>query len=190
MAKKKVETAETASKKDEAVKAKKKESEAKAENSEAETAGEATEEKEQTEAAASEEEVNDKYIRLLADFQNFKRRSAKEKAEVYAYACEGMAMQLLEVMDNFERALSQSEGNPDAFAEGMRLIFKQLQDALEKNGVKEIEALGEDFNPNFHNAVMAEDSDEYESGQVTAVLQKGYMLNGKVIRPSMVKVAN
>ena len=74
--------------------------------------------------------------------------------------------------------------------EGMSLIFKQLQGVLEKAGVKEIEALGQEFDPNFHNAVMMEDTDEYESGKVSCVLQKGYTLNNKVIRPSMVKVAN
>ena len=78
----------------------------------------------------------------------------------------------------------------DSFTEGMNMIFKQLQGVLEKAGVKEIEALGLDFDPNFHNAVMTEDSTEYESGKVTEVLQKGYTLNSKVIRPSMVKVAN
>ena len=72
----------------------------------------------------------------------------------------------------------------------MNLIFKQLQGVLEKAGVVEIEALGHEFDPNFHHAVMTEDSEEYESGKITAVLQKGYLLNNKVIRPSMVKVAN
>ena len=76
------------------------------------------------------------------------------------------------------------------FAEGMKLIFKQLTDVLEKAGLEEIKAHGEDFDPNFHNAVMTEDNPEFESGKVTEVLQKGYMLNKKVIRPSMVKVNN
>lgn len=148
---------------------------------------EAAEEKK--EATAEEEALNVKYMRLMADFQNFKRRTEKEKSDIYAFANEKIISELLNVIDNFERALLHgAEG--DSFAEGMNMIFKQLQGVLEKAGVKEIEALGLDFDPNFHNAVMTEDSTEYESGKVTEVLQKGYTLNSKVIRPSMVKVAN
>ncbi|MBQ4649732.1 MAG: nucleotide exchange factor GrpE [Firmicutes bacterium] len=136
-----------------------------------------------------EEALNAKYLRLMADFQNFKRRTEKEKNDIYAFANEKIVSELLNVIDNFERALAMAtEG--DGFAEGMKLIFKQLQGVLEKSGVAEIEALGQDFDPNFHNAVMMEDSSEHESGKVTEVLQKGYMLNNRVIRPSMVKVAN
>ena len=92
------------------------------------------------------------------------------------------------MIDNFERALAA--GDPeDSFCKGMEMILKQLMGVLEKAGASEIEALGADFDPNFHNAVMTEDSDEYESGKVTEVLQKGYVLNNRVIRPSMVKVA-
>ena len=95
----------------------------------------------------------------------------------------------MDVLDNFERAL-QHEAADESFAEGMRMIFKQLTDVLEKSGLEEIKAQGEEFDPNFHNAVMTEDNPDYESGKVTAVLQKGYLLNKKVIRPSMVKVNN
>ena len=155
-----------------------------------ETAEEEKEEaKEDAAAKAEEEALNVKYMRLMADFQNFKRRTEKEKSDIYAFANEKIVLELLNVIDNFERALEHSaEG--DSFAEGMNMIFKQLQGVLEKAGVSEINAQGEDFDPNFHNAVMTEDSEEYESGKVTAVLQKGYILNNKVIRPSMVKVAN
>ena len=114
----------------------------------------------------------------------------KEKGELFKYASEKLVVQLVEILDNFDRALNQSAGGGEAFAAGMELIFKQLTDVLEKNGVEEIKALGEDFDPNFHNAVMMEDTTEYESGKVSDVLQKGYTLNGKVVRPSMVKVAN
>ena len=158
-----------------------------------ETAEEQTQEQEvQAEEPAKdpeEEALNAKYLRLMADFQNFKRRTEKEKNDIYAFANEKIVSELLNVIDNFERALAAAtEG--DGFAEGMKLIFKQLQGVLEKSGVAEIEALGQDFDPNFHNAVMMEDSSEYESGKVTEVMQKGYMLNNKVVRPSMVKVAN
>ena len=136
-----------------------------------------------------EEALNAKYLRLMADFQNYRRRTEKEKNDIYAFANEKIVSELLNVIDNFERALAAAtEG--DSFAEGIKLIFKQLQGVLEKSGVAEIEALGQDFDPNFHNAVMMEDSAEYESGKVTEVMQKGYLLNNRVIRPSMVKVAN
>ena len=144
---------------------------------------------EKNEKDPEEEALNTKYLRLMADFQNYKRRTEKEKSDIYAFANEKIVSELLNVIDNFERALDAgNEG--DSFVEGMNLIFKQLQGVLEKAGVVEIEALGREFDPNFHHAVMTEDSEEYESGKITAVLQKGYLLNNKVIRPSMVKVAN
>ena len=135
-----------------------------------------------------EEALNVKYLRLMADFQNFKRRTEKEKGDIYAFANEKIISELLNVIDNFERALDAGNAE-DSFYKGMEMILKQLQGVLEKAGASEIAALGEEFDPNFHNAVMTEDSDEYESGKVTEVLQKGYVLNNKVIRPSMVKVA-
>jgi len=144
---------------------------------------------EKKEMSAEDEALNVKYLRLMADFQNFKRRTEKEKSDIYAFANEKIVGELLNVIDNFERALALGQEG-DSFVEGMSLIFKQLQGVLEKAGVKEIEALGQEFDPNFHNAVMMEDTDEFESGKVSCVLQKGYMLNNKVIRPSMVKVAN
>ena len=156
---------------------------------EAKDAGDAKNDGEKKESSAEEEALNVKYMRLMADFQNFKRRTEKEKSDIYAFANEKIVSELLNVIDNFERALLHGAAG-DSFAEGMNMIFKQLQGVLEKAGVKEIEALGLDFDPNFHNAVMTEDSTEYESGKVTEVLQKGYTLNSKVIRPSMVKVAN
>ena len=113
----------------------------------------------------------------------------KEKSDIYSYANEKLVTELLNVLDNFERAL-EHEGEDKSFHEGMQMIFKQLFDVLEKSGLKEIPALGEEFDPNFHNAVMNEDTEEYESGKVSGVMQKGYTLNGKVIRPSMVKVAS
>ncbi|MFV0517743.1 MAG: nucleotide exchange factor GrpE [Aminipila sp.] len=141
------------------------------------------------ETAQDDDELNTKYMRLMADFQNYKRRTEKEKSDIYAYANEKLVSELLDVIDNFERALQHGEGE-EGFVQGMNNIFKILKGVLEKSGLEEIEALGVEFDPNFHNAVMTEDSNEYESGFVTAVLQRGYKLNGKVIRPSMVKVAN
>ena len=144
--------------------------------------------------AQDQEEADRKYMRLMADFQNYKRRVEKEKKDLYSYANEKIMSELLEVMDNFERALEQNAnaaGNGGAgLMEGMEMIFKQLSGVLEKEGLKEIPALGEEFDPNVHNAVMTEETEEYESGKVSGVMQKGYTLNGKVIRPSMVKVVS
>lgn len=144
---------------------------------------------EQTEAAsgAEDEALEIKYMRLMADFQNFRRRTEKEKSDIYAFANEKIVKEMLDVIDNFERALA-TDSSDESFKEGMGLILKQLYGVLERAGVSEIEALGCEFDPNFHNAVMTEASDEYESGKVSRVLQKGYILNSRVIRPTMVVV--
>ncbi len=152
-------------------------------------AAENTEEKTEEEKA-EDEDLNTKYVRLMADFQNFKKRTEKQKSDIHAYANEKIVSKLLEVMDNFERALQIEDENIKSFKEGMELIFKQLKDVLKDAGVAEIEAENAMFDPNYHNAVMMEDTDKVESGMVSEVLQKGYTLNGKVVRPSMVKVAN
>ena len=136
----------------------------------------------------AEEQESERYMRLMAEFQNFKRRAAKEKSDIHAYANEKIIGELLPVLDNFERALEMENTDPEGFAKGMDLIFQQLKTALEHAGLSEIQALGEDFDPNVHNAVMTEQSEELEDGKVSKVLQKGYKLNDKVIRPSMVSV--
>ena len=136
-----------------------------------------------------EEAWSMKYVRLMADFQNYKKRTEKEKSDIYAYANEKLITELLTVLDNFERALAH-ECADESYVEGMNMIFKQFAGVLEKAGLEEIKALGEDFDPMFHNAVMMEDNDAYESGKVTNVMQKGYMLNKKVIRVAMVSVNN
>ena len=141
-------------------------------------------------ASREEEALSQKYMRLAADFQNFKRRTEKEKTDIYQYANEKIALDIIEVMDNFDRALAHIEDVQDkGFAEGMEKIYTQLSGVLDKNNIIEIKAEGEVFDPNFHNAVMTEENPEFESGIVIQAMQKGYTLNGKVIRPSMVKVA-
>lgn len=135
-----------------------------------------------------DEDLNTKYLRLMADFQNFKKRSAKERADIHAFANEKILVQLLEVMDNFERALDHDAD--EGFKDGMTMIFDQLKEVIKKSGVEEIETENAEFDPNYHNAVMMEDTDEVKSGMISEVLQKGYTLNGKVIRAAMVKVAN
>ena len=159
-------------------------------DAEAETCdAEAAEEAAEATEAESGDGMQAKYMRLMADFQNYKRRTESEKKDIYAYANEKLILPVLDVLDNFERALEQGTSDKK-FAEGMELILTQLNGALSKAGLAEIDALGADFDPNFHSAVLMEDTDEYESGKVSYVIQKGYTLNGKVIRPSMVKVAN
>lgn len=144
---------------------------------------------ENKEVTKEEEEINTRYLRLAADFQNFKRRVEKEKSDIYACANENIVRDLLDVIDNFDRALEHSSTGGESFADGMKMIFKQLKGVLDKNGVEEIVSLGEEFDPNIHHAVMTGASDQYESGKVMEVLQKGYLLNKRVIRPAMVKVA-
>jgi len=143
---------------------------------------------EKKEEASAEEQESERYMRLMAEFQNFKRRAAKEKSDIHAFANERIVGDLLPVMDNFERALDTETEDVEAYAKGMQLIFEQLKTALEKAGLKEIEAIGLDFDPNVHNAVMTDNTEEYENDKISKVLQKGYKLNDKVIRPSMVAV--
>ena len=138
-------------------------------------------------------ELNDKVMRQMAEFDNFRKRTEKEKSEMFASGEKTVVEAILPVIDNFERALdmaAQDEAKKDdPFIEGMDKVYKQLIDELEKLGVKPIEALGADFDPNLHNAVMQEETEEYESGKVCKELQKGYTLNDSVVRHSMVSVA-
>lgn len=142
-------------------------------------------------------QADDRYARLMAEFQNFKKRSAREKQDIHSYANEKIIKDLLDVLDNFERAISlMKNGNPDvksdendAMQEGISLIYSQLLEVLTKAGLEEIEALGQEFDPKFHHAVLNEPSDEFKSGEVSKVLQKGYKLNDRVIRPAMVVVS-
>ena len=156
-------------------------------NAEGQTGKDAKEDDADAEKQAEEQE-SERYMRLMAEFQNFKRRAAKEKTDIHAFANERIVSDLLPVLDNFERALETETEDIEAYAKGMQLIFEQLKTALEKAGLKEIEALGCDFDPNVHNAVMTDNTDEYENDKISKVLQKGYKLNDKVVRPSMVAV--
>lgn len=147
--------------------------------------------KDEKEIEEDKETFETKYLRMVADFQNYKKRSEKEKSDVYTYANEKFGTDLLEVLDNFERAIEQDKTDKanEPFLQGMEMILKQLKDVLKKNGIEEIEALGTEFDPNFHHAVAMESSDKYDKGCVTDVMQKGYKLKDRVIRPSMVRVA-
>ena len=141
------------------------------------------------EEESADDDMANKYVRLMAEFQNYKKRVSKEKDDLRSYANENLVLSLLEVLDNFERALKH-DADDEGFVAGMQMIFKQMLEKLNKAGLEEIKALGADFDPNFHNAVLTGDDPKYESGKVTDVMQKGYTLNGKVTRAAMVKVNN
>ena len=154
-----------------------------------ETAEDSSKEAEKTEEEKQAEE-SERYMRLMAEFQNYKRRVESQKTDMVAYANEQLVTELLTVLDNFERALT-TEGEGEAgYKEGIQMIFQQLSGVLTRAGLEEIQAEKAPFDPNYHNAVLMEDTDAVESNHVSEVLQKGYTLKGKVIRPSMVKVAN
>ena len=136
------------------------------------------------------EELEDRVKRQMAEFENFRKRTEKEKSAMYEVGAKSVIEKILPVVDNFERGLGTipEEEKGGAFAEGMNMIYKQLVGELEKLGVKPIEAVGQEFNPEFHNAVMQVESEEYESGVVAQELQKGYTYHDTVVRHSMVAV--
>ena len=136
------------------------------------------------------EELNDRITRQMAEFDNFRKRTDKEKNAMFETGAKSVIEKILPVVDNFERGLAsipeEEKGTP--FAEGMEMIYKQLIGELEKMDVRPIPAVGEEFDPNLHNAVMQVESDEYESGVIAQELQKGYTYRDSVVRHSMVGV--
>lgn len=145
------------------------------------------EDRKSLEAALQESE--DRMLRLQAEFMNYKRRVEKEKADLYTYGCENLAKDLLPVLDNFERALeSVQESDPQIF-KGIEMIHQQMIEALKKHEITEIEALGQPFDMHEHHAVMTEEAvEEEQKNHVALVMQKGYRMKSRVLRPSMVKV--
>jgi len=143
-------------------------------------------------AKAKADENYDQLLRLQADFDNYRKRTQKEKVELIKYASERIVADLLPVLDNFERAASAAKVNPDftAFSQGVDMILRQLQTALSKEGLKAMEAVGQPFDPNLHDAVLRVDSEEHPENTVVEEIQKGYYLKEKVLRPCMVKVSN
>ncbi|MBB6636205.1 nucleotide exchange factor GrpE [Cohnella thailandensis] len=137
------------------------------------------------------EEANGRFLRAQADFDNYRRRTLKEKEELAQYASIKLIGSLLPVVDNFGRALATGGESADvqSFAKGVDMIYRQLWQVLEGEGLKEMEAVGQPFDPEFHQAIMQVESDEYEEGTVVEVVQAGYILKDKVIRPAMVKVS-
>ena len=138
------------------------------------------------------EELTDRITRQMAEFDNFRKRSEKEKSQMYEIGAKDIIEKILPVVDNFERGLDtvpeEEKGSP--FAEGMEKIYKQLMTTLDSIGVKPIEAVGQEFNPDFHNAVMHVEDEELGENIIAEEFQKGYMYRESVVRHSMVKVAN
>jgi len=138
--------------------------------------------------AVQEEDFRDRYLRTLADFENFRKRSEREKEDFRRYALVGVIRDLLPVIDNFDRALEHAEEG-DEFHKGVALIYKQLFDVLQRHGLKTISESGVRFDPNIHEAVVREEDPSVPSHTVVAILQKGYFLHDRLLRPAMVKVA-
>ncbi|MBI4775247.1 MAG: nucleotide exchange factor GrpE [Deltaproteobacteria bacterium] len=165
--------------------------------SEVQRAGDMTQEREEaTEDALARKEKEakenyDRWLRCQAEFENYKKRQERDRVEFCRYANEGIIKQLLPTLDNLERAITHSRnGNAtDSLIEGVELTLNGLMDALQKQGLKRIEAVGEKFDPNFHEAVMTEENNKVEDMTVLSEVLKGYLLHDRVIRPSMVVVA-
>ncbi|OEF96237.1 nucleotide exchange factor GrpE [Desulfuribacillus alkaliarsenatis] len=131
----------------------------------------------------------EKFLRLQADFDNFRKRSQKERQSVIARANKELLLSILPIVDNLERAIASSANPDDAFTKGVNMVYNQLMDELNKQGVTTIEAVNQEFDPNYHQAVAKEAADGVDSNIVIQEFQKGYLLHEEVLRPSMVKVS-
>ena len=150
---------------------------------------EAADEAQQLEKLTADlKEKEERVLRLQADFENFRRRTAKEKEELSAVVTQGIIKDMLPLLDNFERAMAAEAKDGEAFQKGVEMIFTQFGEVLKKNGLEKIETEGQKFDPNFHQAVMRVQNEELEDDDIAQELQKGYMVKGRVIRPSMVQV--
>lgn len=156
---------------------------------EEEAAEEQTVDETETLRAELEAERN-KYLRLMADFDNYKRRAVKDRQEAEKFRAQSLLVDLLPVLDNFERALTTATGSEESSSllKGVEMVQKSLHEAVKREGLEEIKSVGEQFDPNVHQAVMQEKDDSAEAGSVLMELQKGYTLKGRVLRPAMVKV--
>lgn len=153
---------------------------------------EVVEDEKAPQAVALEEEKKnllDRLARLQAEFDNFRRRVAQEKLDLRARANENLFTELLPIIDNFERAIGTGEGDNENYSKGIEMIYRQILNLFEKEGIQPIEAEGEFFDPNLHHAVMKESQEGVEEDTIIQVLQKGYFYKDRVLRPAMVKVA-
>ena len=154
----------------------------------AETQEQAVDETEKLKAEI--EEKKNQYLRLQADFENFRRRTRKEKEELGNVVTQTILKDMLPLLDNFERALASDNKDSEGFHKGVEMIYNQFAEALKKNGLEYIETEGKKFDPNFHQAVMRVQNPELEDETIAAELQKGYIVKGRVVRPSMVQVVS
>lgn len=145
-------------------------------------------EENEKEESNEDSEYKEKYQRLLADFKNFKKREENAKEDFKKFASSSLIKELLPVLDNFDRALKDQDED-DSFVQGIKMTRDSLWKVLEKEGLKEIESDNVEFDPNFHHAFQTEENEDFKSNYIIETYQKGYTLNDRVIRPSMVKVA-
>ncbi len=151
----------------------------------------ASEENAEENKKEEKDDFETKYLRLAADFQNFKKRTEKEKSDIFKSANARLITELLPLIDDFDRAIEHAEeSSKESFANGIEMIIKRFAEILCKEGLEYIDVADAMFDPNLHHAVMMEQVEGEESGKILQELQKGYKVNGKVIRPSMVKVAD
>ncbi len=136
------------------------------------------------------EAVSERLTRLQADFENFRRRTRQEKEDLAAVVAQGFMADMLPLLDNFERAMAAETADMESFRKGIEMIFTQFREALVKEGLEVIKTEGEKFDPNFHQAVMRVQDPEKEDDTIAMELQKGYMVKGRVVRPSMVQVVS
>ena len=160
-----------------------------AENAEAADAGEDLQKKVETLAAALQEKDN-RLKRLQADFENFRRRTSKEREEIGNVVTQELLKSLLPIVDNFDRAMATEQQDGAAFQKGVEMIYTQLGETLKNVGLEPIETEGQKFDPNFHQAVMRVENPDLDDDTIAQELQKGYIVKGKVIRPSMVQVVS
>lgn len=154
---------------------------------EAETAAEESKEEQLQKAL---DEKNDQFLRLYAEYDNFRKRSQKEKQDIYTSSKADVIKELLPVLDNFDRVANNTEGSFEDYKKGIDLIFNQFNEILKKTGVESYGERGDAFDPNIHNAVMTAEDDELGENTVAEVFSKGYKLGDKIIREAVVKVAN
>ncbi|MFC4766341.1 nucleotide exchange factor GrpE [Effusibacillus consociatus] len=142
-----------------------------------------------TRLTAEMQELQNRLLRSTADFDNFRKRARQEKEDLSNYATLRLVQEILPVVDNFQLALAAETSDAESLKKGVEMVFRQFESTLEREGVVAMNAVGQPFDPNFHEAVMQVESDEYAPGTVVEELRKGYLLHDKVVRPAMVKVS-
>ena len=144
----------------------------------------------EAEAEAKVAQMKDQLLRTMAEFDNYRKRTTKEKEQIFNRGVSYVVEAILPVIDNFERALAAAKDREDNFVKGVEMTYQQMLSALKNLGVEQMDSLGQTFDPYFHDAMQHVEDEQYGENEIVAVFQKGYMLNDQVIRPSLVKVAN